>query len=84
MVGGQVGQETSKKCMLDAWNNGVNYFDTAEVYASGECEKVFGQALRNLSLKRSDLVISMKLFWGGPGPNDTGVSTKHLFEGMRA
>lgn len=70
--------------MLEAWNNGVNYFDTAEVYASGECEKVFGQALKDLNFKRSDLVISTKLFWGGPGPNDTGLSKKHLFEGMRA
>lgn len=83
-VGGQVGQEISKKCMLEAWNNGVNYFDTAEVYASGECEKVFGAALRELGFKRSDLVISTKLFWGGPGPNDTGLSKKHLFEGMHA
>jgi voltage-dependent potassium channel beta subunit len=83
-VGGQVGQETSKNCMLEAWNNGVNYFDTAEVYASGECEKVFGQALKDLNFKRSDIVVSTKLFWGGPGPNDTGLSKKHLFEGMRA
>ncbi|OIW34616.1 voltage-gated potassium channel beta-2 subunit [Coniochaeta ligniaria NRRL 30616] len=83
-VGGQVGQDTSKKCMLEAWNNGVNYFDTAEVYASGECEKVFGQALKELNFKRSDIVVSTKLFWGGPGPNDTGLSKKHLFEGMRA
>jgi voltage-dependent potassium channel beta subunit len=70
--------------MLEAWNNGVNYFDTAEVYASGECERVFGQALKDLNFKRSDLVISTKLFWGGPGPNDTGLSKKHLYEGMRA
>ncbi|CAL5873881.1 uncharacterized protein PFLUO_LOCUS8164 [Penicillium psychrofluorescens] len=83
-VGGQVGQETSKKCMLEAFNHGVNYFDTAEVYASGECEKVFGQALRELGFKRSDIVVSTKLFWGGAGPNDTGLSKKHVFEGMNA
>lgn len=70
--------------MLEAFNHGVNYFDTAEVYASGECEKVFGQALRDLNFKRSDIVVSTKLFWGGSGPNDTGLSKKHLFEGMRA
>jgi hypothetical protein len=70
--------------MLEAWNNGVNYFDTAEVYASGECEKAFGQVLRDLKFKRSDLVVSTKLFWGGAGPNDTGLSKKHLFEGMNA
>jgi aryl-alcohol dehydrogenase-like predicted oxidoreductase len=70
--------------MLEAFNHGVNYFDTAEVYASGECEKVFGQALRNLGFKRSDIVVSTKLFWGGAGPNDTGLSKKHVFEGMNA
>lgn len=70
--------------MLEAWNHGVNYFDTAEVYASGECEKVFGAALRELNFRRSDLVVSTKLFWGGPGPNQCGLSKKHLFEGMRA
>lgn len=70
--------------MLEAWNGGVNYFDTAEVYASGECEKVFGAALRELRFKRSDIVVSTKLFWGGAGPNDTGLSKKHLFEGMKA
>jgi voltage-dependent potassium channel beta subunit len=69
--------------MLEAFNQGVNYFDTAEVYASGECEKVFGQALRDLKFKRTDIVVSTKLFWGGPGPNDMGLSKKHLFEGMR-
>ena len=70
--------------MLEAFNHGVNYFDTAEVYASGECEKVFGQALRDLGFKRSDIVVSTKLFWGGSGPNDTGLSKKHVFEGMNA
>lgn len=83
-VGGQVGYDLAKNCMQEAWNNGVNYFDTAEVYASGECEKVFGSVLRELGFKRSDLVISTKLFWGGPGPNDTGLSKKHLYEGMNA
>lgn len=83
-VGGQVGYNIAKECMLEAWNHGVNYFDTAEVYASGECEKVFGQMIRELGFKRSDMVISTKLFWGGPGPNDTGLSKKHLFEGMNA
>ena len=70
--------------MLEAWEHGVNYFDTAEVYASGECERTFGQILRELNFKRSDMVISTKLFWGGSGPNDTGLSKKHLIEGMNA
>ncbi|CAG7924509.1 unnamed protein product [Penicillium olsonii] len=83
-VGGQVGYESARDCMLEAWEHGVNYFDTAEVYASGECERTFGQILRELNFKRSDMVISTKLFWGGSGPNDTGLSKKHLIEGMNA
>ncbi|PLB49739.1 Aldo/keto reductase [Aspergillus steynii IBT 23096] len=83
-VGGQVGYESARDCVLEAWNHGVNYFDTAEAYASGECERVFGQIIKDLNFKRSDLVISTKLFWGGPGPNDTGLSKKHLVEGMKA
>jgi aryl-alcohol dehydrogenase-like predicted oxidoreductase len=55
--------------MQEAWDHGVNYFDTAEVYASGECERAFGQILKELQFKRSDMVISTKLFWGGAGPN---------------
>ncbi|KAL2800155.1 NADP-dependent oxidoreductase domain-containing protein [Aspergillus keveii] len=83
-VGGQCGYETARDCMKEAWDHGVNYFDTAEVYASGECERAFGQILKELQFKRSDMVISTKLFWGGAGPNDTGLSKKHLFEGMNA
>ncbi|KAK1143763.1 hypothetical protein N8T08_006164 [Aspergillus melleus] len=82
-VGGQVGYEAARDCVLEAWNHGVNYFDTAEAYASGECERVLGQIIKELNFKRSDIVISTKLFWGGPGPNDTGLSKKHLFEGMK-
>jgi len=41
-----------------------------------------GKSLKNLGWKRSDYVVSTKLFWGGKGPNDTGLSRKHLLEGM--
>ena len=43
-----------------------------------------GQAIRELGWKRSDLVISTKIFWGGPGPNDKGLSRKHIVEGTKA
>lgn len=56
-------------------------FDNAEVYASGAAEEIMGQAIKELGWKRSDLVISTKIFWGGPGPNDKGLSRKHLIEG---
>lgn len=70
-----------KACMQRAFELGVNFFDNAEVYAKGEAEVLMGEALR--SFRREDLVISTKIYWGGNGPNDTGLSWKHLVEGTR-
>lgn len=70
-----------KSCMHRAFELGVNFFDNAEVYAKGEAEILMGEALRGF--RREDLVISTKIFWGGNGPNDTGLSWKHLVEGTR-
>ena len=70
--------------MQAAFESGINYFDTAEVYASGNCEIEMGQAIRHLKWKRSDFVISTKVFWGGQGPNDRGLSRKHIVEGLQA
>jgi len=67
-----------------ARNAGVNFFDTAEAYASGEAEIVLGKAIKTLGWKRSDIVISTKIFWGGKGPNDQGLSFKHIVEGTSA
>jgi aryl-alcohol dehydrogenase-like predicted oxidoreductase len=44
--------------------------DNAEVYAGGKAEEVMGQAFKELGTKRSDLVLTTKIFWGGQGPND--------------
>jgi len=82
--GAQVPLETTIKCMQAAFEHGINYFDTAEVYASGNCEIEMGQAIRHLKWKRSDFVISTKVFWGGQGPNDRGLSRKHIVEGLQA
>lgn len=70
--------------LTKCYDAGVNFFDNAEVYASGEAERVMGQAIKELGWKRSDVVISTKIFWGGPGVNDQGLSRKHLIEGTKA
>ena len=80
--GGQVGEEIAEKCMVAAYDSGVNFFDNAEAYAGGNAEVVMGNVIKRLGWERSDLVISTKIFWGGKGPNDTGLSTKHIVEGM--
>lgn len=78
-----MGEETALKCMSAAWKAGVNFFDTAEAYANGNAEIVLGNVLKKMGWRREDLVISSKVFWGGKGPNDRGLSRKHIYEACR-
>lgn len=82
--GGQVGEEIAYECMKAAYDTGVNFFDNAEVYADGNAELVMGNVIKKAGWKRSDLIISTKIFWGGDGPNDNGLSRKHIIEGLEA
>lgn len=82
--GEQVGEDAASACMKAAYDFGVNFFDCAEAYAAGKAETVMGNIIRKMGWKRSDLVLSTKIFWGGKGPNDTGLSRKHLVEGTEA
>jgi voltage-dependent potassium channel beta subunit len=77
----QLGIKEIKEFLHTAVDHGVNFFDNAEGYAHGEAETLMGKILKDF--KREDLVISTKLFWGGNGPNDTGLSRKHLIEGTK-
>lgn len=80
----QVGEDIAYGCMKAAYDAGVNFFDNAEVYANGESETLMGRVLERAGWKRSDLVIATKIFWGGDGPNDSGLSRKHVVEGLHA
>ncbi len=79
--GKQLDVEGSKKLIRQAVDAGVNFLDNAEGYASGMSESLMGVALK--SYRREDLVVSTKIFWGGSGPNQEGLSRKHLLEGTR-
>jgi voltage-dependent potassium channel beta subunit len=79
--GSQLDVEGSKKLIRQAVDAGVNFLDNAEAYAAGMSESLMGVALK--SYRREDLVVSTKIFWGGAGPNQTGLSRKHLLEGTR-
>lgn len=81
--GGQVGEDVALKCMSAAHEAGVNFFDNAEVYADGNAEIVMGNVIKKMGWRREDLVISSKVFWGGEGPNDKGLSRKHIFEACK-
>jgi voltage-dependent potassium channel beta subunit len=81
--GGQVGEDVAEKCMAAAYEAGVNFFDNAEAYAHGNAETVMGNVIKKLGWRRDDIVVSSKVFWGGSGPNEMGLSLKHVFEACR-
>ncbi len=81
--GNQLDVKDAKVLLSRCREAGVNFFDNAEVYANGRAEEIMGSAIRELGWKRSDVVISTKLFWGGQGPNDKGLSRKHIIEGIK-
>jgi voltage-dependent potassium channel beta subunit len=80
----QINEDVAFACMEAAYQAGVNFFDNAEGYASGQSEIMMGNVLKHAGWKRADLIISTKLFWGGKGPNQSGLSRKHLLQGIRA
>lgn len=85
----QVDVVAAHELMLHAFKAGINLFDNAEAYAAGESERIMGEAVKMGIEKgdwaRSDLVLTTKLFMGTKsGPNDTGLSRKHIVEGIRA
>jgi aryl-alcohol dehydrogenase-like predicted oxidoreductase len=62
---------------------GINFFDTADVYSAGESEFILGRALTAFGVKRDDAVVATKVFQAmGPGPNQRGLSRKHIFESI--
>jgi len=74
--GNQLDLDSAKILVKKAFDAGINFFDTAEAYAGGIAEAMLGEILKDF--RRSDLVVSTKIFWGGNGPNDRGLSRKHL------
>jgi len=81
--GGATEAETSVECIDKAYSLGINFFDTANVYATGESEKVVGKALSKYP--RESYFLATKVFFPmGSGPNDRGLSRKHIFEQCHA
>ena len=81
--GAQVGEDVARECMSAALDAGVNFFDNAEAYAGGRAEVVMGNVIKTLGWRRESIVVSSKVFWGGEGPNDAGLSRKHVLEACR-
>ena len=81
--GGYVDSEQATKTIHRAYDLGINFFDTANIYMRGEAERVVGQAIK--SFTRDSYVLATKVFWPmGEGPNDRGLSRKHIIEQANA
>ena len=80
----QVELNEAANIMELAYENGVNFFDNAEAYASGESEIIMGKALKNLGWSRDSFIISSKVFWGGEKPTQRGLSHKHVLDACHA
>ncbi len=81
--GGSVGAEASSRILRRAVDGGVNFIDLADVYSAGAAEQVAGAAIQGLD--RSSLVLSSKVFGRmGDGPNQRGLSRKHIIESCEA
>ncbi|RYX83076.1 aldo/keto reductase [bacterium] len=81
--GGATEAEQATNCIHRAYELGINFFDTANAYAGGESEKVVGAALQTFS--RESYVLSTKVFFPmGRGPNNRGLSRKHIIEQCNA
>jgi aryl-alcohol dehydrogenase-like predicted oxidoreductase len=77
--GSQVEEDAARACVAEALDQGITTFDTADVYAGTRAEEVLGRALHGQ--RRESLEIFTKLYWPvGPGPNDRGLSRKHILE----
>ncbi len=80
----QIADNSADELMGIAYDNGINFFDNAEVYALGESEKMMGRVLKNKNWDRTSYTLSSKAFFGWRGkqnrPNQTGLSRKHLSE----
>jgi aryl-alcohol dehydrogenase-like predicted oxidoreductase len=81
--GGSVAEEQARSCIDRAYDIGINFFDTANVYMRGAAEEIVGRALRDF--ERDSYFLATKVYFPmGEGPNDKGLSRKHVTEQCHA
>jgi aryl-alcohol dehydrogenase-like predicted oxidoreductase len=80
---GRVDQKTATALVARALEAGVNFIDTADVYSEGLAEEFLGQALKDIGVKRSDVVVATKAYGRmSPSPNDAGASRGHIMDAV--
>lgn len=80
-----LGQATADELVRTAFDGGVNFFDTADVYSAGRSEEILGESLRNLGVPRDQFVLATKVLGRtGPGPNQLGLSRYHIMAALDA
>ncbi len=84
--GKQIENNTADDLLTTAYDNGINFFDNAEIYARGKSEEVMGAILKKKNWERSSYLVSSKVYFGYEQgkPNQTGLSRKHIIEGCHA
>src|SRR5882672_11093772 len=75
--GNQVEAQAATELMAAARDHGVNFFDNAEVYATGKSETLMGEALKKLAWDRLTYIVSTKFYWGLPARFGDGVNEKN-------
>lgn len=80
----QIKDGIAEDCMKLAYDNGINFFDNAEIYSKGKSEEVMGTILKKMGWGRDTFIVSSKVFWGGDLPTQKGLSAKHVTDGCHA
>jgi len=80
----QMDEEVAFQTVKTAYDLGCNFFDNAEVYAGGKAEEIMGRCIAKLNVDRSEIIVCTKIFWGGKGVNQRGLSRKHIVEATNA
>jgi voltage-dependent potassium channel beta subunit len=81
--GAAAGRNEARELCALAYDNGINFFDNAETYANGESERIMGDVLGDLRLRRDSFCVSSKVFFGSvdsPRPTQHGLSRKHIVD----
>lgn len=80
--GKQIESSTAEDLMVLAYENGINFFDNAEIYSKGMSEIVMGEILKKQAWSRDSFIVSSKVFFGNGGqlPTQKGLNRKHVFE----